>query len=98
MFFYISLFIASIITAFVVLYLFNLLVSVGKINSKILAAKCQGQPNQHVGGVPLRYRSRYFHAMGMERACNAFQRSPQTPGETACENSMGLAGWRRFGS
>jgi len=51
MFFYISLFVASIIAAFVVLYLFNLLVSAGKRIQKSSLPSSKGNPTRHVGGV-----------------------------------------------
>jgi hypothetical protein len=51
MFFYISLFVASIIAAFVALYLFNLLVSAGRAVQKSMLPSSKGNVTRHVGGV-----------------------------------------------
>lgn len=51
MFFYISLFVASIIAAFVALYLFNLLVNAGKAIQKSWLPSAKGNPTRHVAGV-----------------------------------------------
>jgi len=51
MFFYISLFVASIIAAFVALYLFNLLVDAGRAIQKSWLPSAKGNATRHVGGV-----------------------------------------------
>lgn len=51
MFFYISLFVASIIAALVVLYLFNLLISAGRAVQKSWLPSSKGNITRHVGGV-----------------------------------------------
>ena len=51
MFFYISLFVASIIAAFVALYLFNLLIDASRAIQKSWLPSAKSNPTRHVGGM-----------------------------------------------